>query len=174
MKYFVKLFVVTLISLFCTYALAEQKVAFLDMKFILNNSKAGKEAQDFLKEKLKKSQTEFKKTETDLKTIEKDLLSKKTILTKEEYKKKSDELRKKVMDYQTKRNSIAQNIGKIRAEAKQKLLKNLNPILKDYMGEAGISIIVDKKNVVIGDQTLDITNQIVKKLDTKLPSLNLK
>ena len=53
MKYLVKLFVVTLISLFCTYAIAEQKVVFLDMKYILNNSKAGKEAQTALKKKIR-------------------------------------------------------------------------------------------------------------------------
>ena len=71
MKYIVKIIVVTLISLFCTYAIAEQKVVFLDMKFILNNSKAGKEAQDFLKAKLKSSQKQFKNAETELKEIEK-------------------------------------------------------------------------------------------------------
>ena len=48
MKYLVKFFVVTFLLLVCTHVLAEQKVAYLDMKFILNNSKAGKGAQDFL------------------------------------------------------------------------------------------------------------------------------
>tara|TARA_B110000263_G_C15094021_1_gene412141 strand:- start:36 stop:560 length:525 start_codon:yes stop_codon:yes gene_type:complete len=174
MKHLVKLVVVTLITLFCTYTIAEEKVAFLDMKYILNNSKAGKEAQNFLKEKVKKSQAQFEKSENELKKIEKDLLSKKTILSKEEYKKKTDDLRKKVGDYQVKRNKIAENIGKIRAEAKQELLKNLDPILKEYMLEAGITLIINKKNVVVGNNNLDITNPIVKKLDTKLPSLNLK
>ena len=46
MKYLVKFFVVTFLLLVCTHVWAEQKVAYLDMKFILNNSKAGKGAQD--------------------------------------------------------------------------------------------------------------------------------
>jgi len=174
MKYLVKLFVVTSITLFCTFAIAEEKVAFLDMKYILNNSKAGKEAQSFLKAKVKKTQTQFSKSENELKKIEKDLLAKKTILSKEDYKKETNELRKKVRDYQDKRNKFAENIGKIRADAKQELLKNLDPILKEYMIEAGITLIINKKNVVVGNNNLDITNPIVKKLDTKLPSLNLK
>ena len=49
MKYLVKFFVVTLIALICTHASAEQKIATIDMKYILNNSKAGKGAQDYLK-----------------------------------------------------------------------------------------------------------------------------
>ena len=49
MKHFVKYFVVTFFLIFCTAALAEQKIVFLDLKYVLNNSKAGKGAQDYLK-----------------------------------------------------------------------------------------------------------------------------
>ena len=48
MKYLVKFFVVTLFALVSTYALAEQKIVYIDMKYVLNNSKAGKGAQDYL------------------------------------------------------------------------------------------------------------------------------
>ena len=56
MKYFVRLFVVTLFFLISTYASAEQKIAYIDMKYILNNSKAGKGAQDFLQKTFKENQ----------------------------------------------------------------------------------------------------------------------
>ena len=49
MKYFVKLFVVTLIVCICTYVKAEEKITYVDLKYVLNNSKAGKGAQDYLK-----------------------------------------------------------------------------------------------------------------------------
>ena len=49
MKYFVKFIVVTFFFLQCTYALAEQKIVYLDMTFVLNKSKAGEGAQIFLK-----------------------------------------------------------------------------------------------------------------------------
>ena len=42
MKYLVKFVVVTLFVLVCTYAQAEQKIVYIDMKYVLNNSKAGK------------------------------------------------------------------------------------------------------------------------------------
>ncbi|SVE35468.1 uncharacterized protein METZ01_LOCUS488322, partial [marine metagenome] len=65
------------------------------MKYVLNNSKAGKGAQDFLKKSLVDNQKKFKNIEANLKKEESDLLTKKTILSKEEYTKKSDSLRKK-------------------------------------------------------------------------------
>ena len=49
MKYFVKFLVVTFFSLICTHTFAEQKIVVLDLTYLLNESKAGKGAQDFLK-----------------------------------------------------------------------------------------------------------------------------
>ena len=174
MKYLVKFFVVTFLLLIYTHASAEQKVAYLDMKFVLNNSKAGKGAQDFLKESFKKNQKNFLDEENALKKEESDLLAQKTILTKEEYQKKTDNLRKKVIDYQSQRRTSLEKITTQRAEARQKLLEKLDPILKTCIKENDISLIIDKKHVLMGNTNLDITNIIVKKLNKELPSLSIK
>ena len=67
MKYFVKLFVVTFFLIISThtFAFAEQKIVVLDMKKVLNQSKAGKGAQDYLKKSFNnnvKKFTELEKT----------------------------------------------------------------------------------------------------------------
>ena len=59
MKYLVKFFVVTFLFLNCTYASAEQKIVYIDVKYILNLSKAGKGAQDFLAKTFKANQKKF-------------------------------------------------------------------------------------------------------------------
>ena len=59
MKYLVKFFVVTFLLLIYTHASAEQKLAYMDMKFVLNNSKAGKGAQDFLHKSFQVNQKNF-------------------------------------------------------------------------------------------------------------------
>ena len=174
MKYFVKFFVVTFLLLVCTHSSAQQEIVYLDMNFVLNNSKAGKGAQDFLQKTFKENQKNIANRETELKKEEGDLLSKKGALSKEDYKKKSDELRKKVMAYQTERRAVLDKIAKQRSNARQKLLQKLDPILKNYISENNISIIMDKKNIVLGTEELDITNVIVEKLNKELPSLNLK
>ena len=174
MKYLVKIFVVTFLLLIYTHASAEQKVAYLDMKFVLNNSKAGKGAQDFLHKSFKENQKSLLNEENALKKEESDLLSQKTILTKEEYQKKSDGLRKKVIDYQSQRRASLEQITTQRAEARQKLIEKLDPILKTYVKENDISLIIDKKNVLMGSTNLDITNIIIEKLNIELPSLSIK
>jgi outer membrane protein len=174
MKYIVKFFVITFLLISSTYVLAEQNIAFMDMKKILNESKAGKGAQDYLQKVFKDGQKKFSDLETKLKKEESDLLAKKTILTKEELKKKSDALREKVIKYQKDRRESLDNIAQKRAKAREDLLKKLNPIVENYTKEKNISIIIDAKNIVAGNPALDITNKIIEKLNKELPSLNLK
>ena len=174
MKYIVKLFVVTLLVLVSTHAFADHKVVYLDMKYILNNSKAGKGAQDYLQKTFKENQKKFSNKEKELKEEEADLLKNKTVLSKEEYQKRTDNLRKKVIDYQSQRRSSLDKISKQRAEARKKLIEKLDPILDKYINENSISLVVDKKNIVMGSKELDITNIIVDLLNKELPSISLK
>ena len=174
MKYFVKFFVVTLILLICTHSSAEQKVLYVDMKFILNNSNAGKRAQDFLQKTFKDNQEKFSTEEKNLKKEEENLLANKTNFTKEEYKQKTDQLRKKVINYQSQRRKSLEKLTDQRKKAREKLLEKLEPILNNYIKENNISLVLDKKNVLGGKTNLDITNIIIEKLNKEFPTLNLE
>ena len=144
------------------------------MKHVLNFSKAGKGAQDYLKESFTNNRKKFADIEQNLKKEEIDLLEKKTILSKEEYTKKTDTLRKKVIDYQSQRRGALDKIATQRVEARETLLQKVTPILDSYMKENNISIVIDAKNTLGGNPDVDITKIIVEKLNKELPSLNLK
>ena len=174
MKYFVKFFVVTFIVLICSYSYAEQKIVFIDMKYVLNNSKAGKGAQDFLKKSFTENQKKMDKKEESLKKEESDLIAKKNILSKEEFSNKTNELRKKVTDYQKERRTVLEKITKLRAKARKDLLNKINPIIENYTKENNISFVIDKKTILVGNESFDITSLVIDKLNKELPSLNLK
>ena len=174
MKYLVRFIVVTFFLLICTHTFAEQKIVILDLTSALNDSKAGKGAQDFLKKSFNDNAKKFSDMEEKLKNEEIDLLGKKTILTKEEYSRKSDALRKKVIDYQSQRRMSLDKIATQRAEARETLIKKINPILETYISENNISLVIDKRNVLEVNPDNDITTVIVEKLNKELPSLNLK
>ena len=174
MKHLVKIFVVTLILVISTSAFAEQKIVVMDMTYVLNNSKAGKEAQDFLKKKFNDNAKKLADIEKKLREDENDLLAKKTILSKEEYTSKSNDLRKQVIDYQSKRRSSIDKLTKQRAEARETLVKKVEPLVDNYIKENQISLVIDKKYMIGGLTEFDITNVIVEKLNKELPSLNLK
>ena len=174
MKYLVKFFVVTFIVLFCTAVSAEQKIVILDFKYVLNSSKAGKGAQDYLKKSFSDNAKKFNNMENDLKKEEKDLLTKKTILSKDEYTKKIDNLRKKVIDFQSQRKSSIDKIATQRAKSREAIMKKIEPIVDTYIKENNISIVMDKKNMIGGLTEYDITQVIIDKLDKVLPSLKLE
>ena len=175
MKYFVKFFVITLLVLLCTYAQADNsQIRFINLKVILNESKAGKEAQAFLKKSAQENINKFKETEDYLKQQETDLISKKNVLSKEEYKKMADNLRKNVREYQKERDSKLKKISTLRSEARSKLISEIKPILAEYTKENNISIVFNSKDVLYADPELEVTKIIIKLLDKKLPSLNLK
>ena len=82
-------------------------------------------------------------------------------------------MRSKVSSLQKERNSLLESVAKQRNKAKNELLKNLNPIMKDYMQEKNIRLVIDKKQVLLGDDKLDITKDIISLLNSKLKSINL-
>ena len=174
MKYLVKFFVVTFFSLICTHTLAEQKIVVLDLTYALNESKAGKGAQDYLKKTFDSNIEKFTDREKALREEEKDLLAKKNILSKEEYGKKMNSLRKKNIDYQKERRAAIDKITMQRAKAREALLKKLKPILQTYINENKVSLLIDKKYILGGGLENDITELVVEKLNKDLPSLNLK
>ena len=147
---------------------------FLDFKSILNNSDAGKKANKSLKDQLDQGIKKLKDREKQLQKEEKDIIQQKKVLSPEEYKKKISGLRSKVSNLQKDRNSILETVAKKRRNARQQLIDAINPIVKSYMSEKKINLVLDKKSILLGDDKLDITNVIMKQLNNKLKTINLK
>ena len=167
-----KLFIILFLIFSQTYLNADMP-HYLDFKFILNESNAGKKAQNSLKSKLEKGIKSVKAKEKSIQEEEKKVIQQKKLIKPEEYKKKVDELRKKVSNLQKERNDLLENVAKQRAKARTELLKNLNPIISEYMKEKKIRMVVDKKSLLLADQNLDITNDIMDLLNKKLKSIKL-
>ena len=102
----------------------------------------------------------------------KKIIQQKKLITPEEYKKRFS-IRNSVSSLQKERNSLLQGVAKQRSKARNELLKNLNPIVKDYMKEKKIRVVLDKKNILLADENLDITKDIISLLNKKIKSINL-
>ena len=98
MRYF-KNFVITLILILSFNSSFASEIYFVDVKKILNESVAGKQAQYFLKKKFDTENKKLEKEAAALKKEESDLISKKKLVSKEEYKKSLDSLRTKSINF---------------------------------------------------------------------------
>ena len=66
-----------------------------------------------------------------------------------------------------------ESVAKQRSKAKSELLKNLNPIMNKYMVEKNIRMIIDKKDVLLADDKLNITKDVMILLNKQLKSIKL-
>ena len=146
---------------------------FVDFKYILNQSNAGKQAQDYLKNKLTKGIKKLKEQEKSVQQEEQKIIKQKKVLSAEEYKKQVSQLRNKVSSLQKERNNLLETVAKQRAKAKSELIKNLNPIINKYMQEKNIKMVIDKKGILLADQSFDLTKTITDLLNKKLKTIKL-
>ena len=144
---------------------ANELIAYVDMDLLMNSSEAGKNITSQLTTIHKNTTIELNKIEEELKKEESKLLKQKNVISNEEFEKKLSLLRNKASDYQKQRKKFNDSINKKRMAATSELVNLIQPILAEYANNNSISIIFQKKNIVIGKTELDITEDILKILN---------
>ena len=173
LKYIVKIFVITYLIFGINNSFAENKVVFVDMNKILNESTVGIFVEEELTKTHKTKLEDFKKIEEQLKKKEIDLISKRNIMERDEFDKKVRSLNDQAQKYQEERRNWFDQITVKRNEARAEVLKTLDPILTEYFKKNQISLMLYKRNVAIGSSELDITDKVIDELNKKLPSIKL-
>jgi len=173
MKILIKVLIFTSLLLFNNSLYAVTNVAYLDMNMIYNETKVGKLIFTELEEIQKNNISNFKKSEESLKKEEQKIFSQQNILSEEEYKKKVLSFKEKVDKYQSDRNKSINKLKEKRARSIKELSTSVNKILAEYSEEKKITLIIPKKNIIMGNTELDITNDILKIIDKKVKKINL-
>ena len=125
-----------------------ERIAFIDLDYILKNSNIGKSILKDLEFLNNKNINELKKIELELKKKEDEIIKKKNIISKEQSQKDVELLKENIQKY--------------------KNLKQINPIIQNYMDKNSIDILLERKNVFIGKTNSDITNSIIEEINKKL------
>ena len=152
---------------------SSEKIVYLDVEKIMQQSTAGKSIIAQLKKKREASISKFKKKEKDIIDKEKKLIAQKNVLSKEEFETKIIELRKEISNYQKERNKTSNEIARSRVKASTKLISKLTPILEEYSKKNSIRIIVQKKNIVMGKKEDDITKDILELVNQNVKNIKL-
>ena len=172
-KHYKKLFFLTILFSLFQINLKADVAHYVDFKYILNESKAGSGAQEYLKKKLSNGIKNLKDKEKSIQEEEKRIIKQKKALSADDYKKQVSDLRNKVSSLQKERDILLDSVAKQRAKARSELLKNLNPIMKEYMQANKIRIILDKKGILLADENLDVTDEITDLLNKKIKTIKL-
>ena len=152
---------------------ASEKIVYLDVEKIMQDSIAGKAITEKIKKKREASISKLKKKEKEIFEKEKKLISQKNVLSEEEFKKKIQDLRSDIADYQKDRSKASNEITQTRIKASTNLIKKLTPILESYSKENSIRIIVQKKHIVMGSKEDDITKDILSIVNQKIKNIKV-
>ena len=158
---FILITLITIIS-FINLSYAEEKIAFIDIDKIINDSEFGKKAYAKIDKDYQNERNKLVNKEKELIKKEKDILKQKNILSEEELKKKVNALKKEVNDFQNKRKLTNEKFNQIKLEKTNYMVKNLNEILSKYSNDNDISLIIQKKYIVIAKSGLDITEKVLE------------
>ena len=82
------------------------------------------------------------------------------------------DLGNEIQKYRTDKQSSYDSFKQFKIDNTKEILKILNPIITEFVNENSISIVIPKKNIVVGKKNLDITNQIIMLLNNNIKKLN--
>ena len=159
--------------LFSLNSYSLDQVVIVDIDFLLNNSKAGKNIQEQLKKINDARIKEIKSKDKLFKDKEAKLIAQKKILSEQEFAKKVSDLKKEVINSNSLRKKEMEQSNKKRNDALSKLLKEINQLLIEYSERTKISMMLDKKNVIISRNENDITKEILNLLDKKITKIKI-
>ena len=162
--FFLKIF---FLLIFIGASNANENIRFININYIVNNSKAGKILNEIIENKNKKIKSELNVLSKKIETQKEKIISQKNILKKDEYEKLvknyEDEI-KKFNNIRLKRN---EDFNKYRIDSQKKIIEALNPLITAFLKKESVQILLQKEQIIFGEKKLDITEEILKIFNDK-------
>ena len=150
-----------------------KNIVYLDIQYIIDNSDLGVFYKSKINKLIDNNKESLKIKENEINLKDKEINNQKNLLSNEEIEKKIVSLNKLVKNYQIEQNKKNKLVIDEKKIYTSKILKLLNPLLTNYVEKNKITLVVDKKNILIGIKSLDITPDILKILNDETKKNNL-
>ena len=105
---------------------------------------------------------------------EKKLISQKNIISEKEFLSNVNKLKIEISNYNKNRKKLISDFNKLKIDNTNKLLKIINSILVKFSKEKSISIILQKKRIIIGQSELDITDEVIKIINVEVKEFKIE
>ncbi len=164
-----------------TIAHANVKIAVVDVEQILAKSKASESIRAQVKSKRDKFVAQVKNEEDKLRSEQKLIEDQRSKLSKEELMQSRDKWIKKAQEFEKKRidarNSIQtkkKKLDQAYSSAMNTLTKVIFDVCQEISDERKIDLVITRQNIIVGSMSLDITQDVMTRLNSKLPNITLQ
>jgi outer membrane protein len=141
------IYVMTVISLlvfvWSTSSLAVDKIGFINLQEIMQNSNAGKKAADDFKKYYEKETQEIKNAEKELKKMKEELEKQSSLMTATSRSEKEAAYQKKMRDYQLLVNDTNEELKKRDQEMTQKLMPGIIKVVRSIAEKEKYTLVID-------------------------------
>lgn len=143
-------------------------LAFIDFNYILNNSTAGIQLVNKLQKTNVSNIKILKNEQLDINNEKLEIEKKKNILSNEQLNIKISKYNTRLEKFNLKQDEMSNNFKKLRENEITDFIKNINPLIENYMVKNNIDLIIKKESIYISKTDLDISNEIIKLIDSKI------
>ena len=157
------------------YAKAEDamKIAVVDVQEVIQKSDVAKNIKTQMDEKIQAYQKDISSQEEKLRTAEKELVKQRAILKPEEMNEKTKAFRQQAASVQRDVNQRKRTLDAAFNKAMGSVLQEIRGIVSDMAKDKSYTVVVSKQQVVFAEQGLDITDEVLKALNSKLSRLKV-
>ena len=169
MNFFYKFIITIFLSLIlCNPSYSNDKIAFIDIDYLIKNSEIGKKVLVKINDLDKKNVNGLKKKNAMLKNLETEIRNKKNIISDEAYNKEVILFREKIVKLNEEKNNLVNEFNGFKKKELQNIFDQISPIISNYMDKNSITIILDSKNIFMGKANSDLTNDILTEINKEL------
>jgi Skp family chaperone for outer membrane proteins len=147
-------------------------IAILDMDRILRDSKAAATLRAEIDKQREAHQTTLRDQENALRTADQELARQRAVLSAEAFTAKRRELQDQANKLQQEFVSRQREMEQLFGQGIGQVRKALAEVAKEIADERGISLILLKQTIVLASRELDITDEALRRLDERLPSVD--
>ena len=169
MNYFYKFIIVSFLSFILSNpSYSNDRIAFVDIDYIIKNSEIGKKVLLKINDLDDKNVNSLKKKDNMLKNLETEIRNKKNIISDEAYNKEVILFRKKIVELNEEKNNLVTEFTAYKKKELQIIFDQISPIISNYMDKNSITIILDSKNIFMGKVNSNLTNDILNEINKEL------
>ena len=166
---FTKLLLTLLFFLnFSNLLYASEKIAFIDINYIINNSNVGKKTLTKLEKINEKNKKDLELLQKKIKKENDEIQKVKNVISKDELVKKIDTHKKNIKDFNDKRSNLSKSIIELKKKQTFDIVKKISPIVQEYMEEKSIDVVLKNETLYISKSNYDITKEILDLVNKKI------
>ena len=153
---------------FINTSISKENIGFVNVDYLIQNSNIGKKLLANINDKDKKNLDNLKKKNKILQDLESSIKKKKNVISDEAYNKEVIDFKKKFQEFSKEKNKIVKEFNVFKKKEIENIFKKINPIINNYMEENSVNLLFDSKNIFMGAKKLNLTEDILKKINNEL------